>query len=114
MNRLVSPRMGTMDSFIINGGKPLKGKVEISGSQHASLPIMAAVLLTEVDELTRLHGVPRLSDIDSMTGLLGELGCHVYRHDPTAKTVGDGPNLNGPLDLIVKSERRSEARYEIV
>ena len=35
---------------------------------------------------TTLKGVPRLSDIDSMIKLLGELGCHVYRHEPGGET----------------------------
>ena len=101
-----------MDSFIIRGGNRLKGKVEISGSKNSALPILATALMTE--EKVTLHGVPRLSDIDSMLKLLGELGCHIYRHDPRTRTVGDGPDLNGPLDLQLTSEKNSEARYDIV
>jgi len=58
-------------------------------------------------------GVPRLSDIDSMSKLIGELGCHVYRHDGAASSV-DGPSLNGPLDITVTDESMCEARYDIV
>src|SRR5439155_11166042 len=101
-----------MDSLIIQGGTRLKGKVEISGSKNSSLPIVAAALMT-TEKLT-LRGVPRLSDIDSLLKLVGELGCHVYRHEPKSKTVGDGPDLNGPLDLEVRDERNCEARYDIV
>src|SRR6478672_12225941 len=75
------PGTGIMDSFIIRGGTRLKGKIEISGSKNSSLPIIAACLMAEGK--TTLRGVPRLSDIDSMIKLLGELGCHVYRHEPT-------------------------------
>jgi UDP-N-acetylglucosamine 1-carboxyvinyltransferase len=101
-----------MDSFQIKGGTRLKGKIEISGSKNSALPILAACLMAE--GRTRLHGVPRLSDIDSMTKLLGELGCHVYRHEPTADSVGDGPPLNGPLDITVTDNTKIEARYDIV
>ena len=101
-----------MDSFRIRGGARLKGKVEISGSKNSALPIVAACLMAEGK--TTLHGVPRLSDINSMTKLVGELGCHVRRHDPATKTVGDGPDLNGPLDLEVVDEQQCEARYDIV
>jgi len=59
---------------------------------------------------TTLHGVPRLSDIDSMTKLIGELGSHIYRHEPASRTVGDGPDLNGPLDIEVRDEKQCEAR----
>lgn len=101
-----------MDSFLIRGGSRLKGKVEISGSKNSALPIVAACLMPQGK--TTLHGVPRLSDIDSMTKLVGELGCHVYRHEPRSKTVGDGPDLNGPLDIEVIDEKQCEARYDIV
>jgi UDP-N-acetylglucosamine 1-carboxyvinyltransferase len=101
-----------MDSFSIQGGTRLKGKIEISGSKNSALPILAACLMAEGK--STLKGVPRLSDIDSMTKLIGELGCHVYRHEPVDKTVGDGPNLNGPLDITVIEEKQCEARYDIV
>src|SRR5258705_11900852 len=99
-----------MESFILRGGNRLKGKVEISGSKNSSLPIMAACLMAEGK--TTLRGVPRLSDIDSMVKLLGDLGCHVYRHE-SKESVGDGPALNGPLDMTVTEEKKFEASYEI-
>ena len=47
---------------------------------------------------TTLRGVPRLSDIDSMTKLIGELGCHVYRHEPDTvdQAIGDMPAPQRP------------------
>ncbi len=101
-----------MDSFIIRGGNRLKGKVEISGSKNSALPIMAACLLGE--GTTTLSAVPRLSDIDSMSKLLAELGCRVKRHEPKEKSVGDGPQLNGPLEITVQDESTCAAHYEIV
>lgn len=100
-----------MDSFLIHGGTRLKGKIEVSGSKNSALPILAATLMAEGK--TTLNGVPRLSDIDSMIKLLGELGCDMYRHDSTDSKV-DGPPLNGPLDITVTDERNCEARYDIV
>ncbi len=109
-----------MDSFLIRGGHRLKGKIEISGSKNSALPIVAACLMA--DGKTTLKGVPRLSDIDSMCKLIGELGCHVYRHEPQVGpgerrppgSLPDMPALNGPLDIEVRDERMSEARYDIV
>ena len=101
-----------MDSFRIRGGARLKGNVEVSGSKNSALPILAACLMAEGK--TTLHGVPRLSDINSMTKLVGELGAAIRRHDPVSKTVGDGPDLNGPLDVEVTDETQCEARYDIV
>src|SRR5437763_11334949 len=109
---LPQPRDGPkMDSFLIRGGTRLKGKIEIRGSKNSALPIIAATLMA--NGKTTLKGVPRLSDIDSMTKLIGELGCHVYRHEPPAG-VGDMPALNGPLDIEVTDEKNCEARYDIV
>src|SRR5262245_5196017 len=102
-----------MDSFLIRGGNRLKGKIEISGSKNSALPILAAVLLA--DGKTTLKGVPRLSDIDSMVRLLGELGCHIYRHEATGSGLAPGgPPLNGNLDIEVTDTRQVEARYDIV
>src|SRR4051794_33590137 len=107
-----------MDSFLIRGGHRLKGKIEISGSKNSALPILAACLLA--DGKTTLKGVPRLSDIDSMAKLIGELGCHVYRHEPAGspQSGAEGqpplPALNGNLDIEVTDERQCEARYDIV
>jgi len=100
-----------MDSFLIHGGNRLKGTIEISGSKNSALPILAATLMAEGK--TTLRGVPRLSDIDSMIKLIAELGCRVYRHSSTP-TVGDGPDLDGPLDIEVQDESNCEARYDIV
>ncbi|MEX0885214.1 MAG: UDP-N-acetylglucosamine 1-carboxyvinyltransferase [Phycisphaeraceae bacterium] len=84
-----------MDAFVIQGEKRLRGTVRVHGSKNASLPLMAAALLT--DEPVVLHDVPELSDIASMASLLEALGCTVAR-DPATRslrlTAGDaGPSL---------------------
>ncbi|HNQ73330.1 MAG TPA: UDP-N-acetylglucosamine 1-carboxyvinyltransferase [Verrucomicrobiota bacterium] len=61
-----------MDSFLIKGGVPLHGEVEISGAKNAVLPIMAATLLTP--EPCVIHRVPQLSDVRFMTQILEWLG----------------------------------------
>lgn len=102
-----------MDSFLIRGGSRLKGAIEISGSKNSALPILAACLMAEGK--TTLLGVPRLSDIQSMTKLIEELGCSVVRREPQAsKTSANHPPLDGPLEIEVKDESTSEARYDIV
>jgi UDP-N-acetylglucosamine enolpyruvyl transferase len=72
-----------MDSFIIRGGNGSKAKSK-SAAARTRVAILAVGLMS--DEKVTLHGVPRLSDIDSMLKLVGELGCHVYRHEPKTKT----------------------------
>lgn len=107
-----------MDCFLIRGGAALSGAVDISGSKNSSLPILAATLMA--DGVTTLHGVPRLSDIDSMTRLLESLGCRVTRHHPPS-LGGSGqldfkgrPALNGPLDIEVLDASLVQAHYDIV
>jgi len=64
-----------MESFLIKGGVPLRGTVEISGSKNAALPIMAAALLT--DEPCVIRRVPDLSDTRFMVQILQSLGAEV-------------------------------------
>ena len=66
-----------MEKLIVRGGKPLKGKVTVSGSKNASLPILAAALLT--DELCVLEGVPILRDVVTMIRILRNLGVKVVQ-----------------------------------
>ncbi|MEJ2008146.1 MAG: UDP-N-acetylglucosamine 1-carboxyvinyltransferase [Acidobacteriota bacterium] len=61
-----------MDKFLITGGRPLEGRVTISGAKNAALPAMAAALLTP--ERVVLRNVPRVRDIGTMRSLLDELG----------------------------------------
>jgi UDP-N-acetylglucosamine 1-carboxyvinyltransferase len=61
-----------MDSFLIHGGGPLHGEVQISGSKNAALPIMAATLLTR--EPCVIRRVPDLSDTRFMIKILESLG----------------------------------------
>jgi len=66
-----------MDSIFINGGNALKGNITISGSKNASLPIMAAALLT--DQELELTNLPILSDINTMEELLVNHGAKIAR-----------------------------------
>src|SRR3989454_6806187 len=61
-----------MDKFLIEGGKPLEGRVTIRGAKNAALPAMAAALLT--DQRVVLRNVPRVRDIVTLRSLLDELG----------------------------------------
>ena len=61
-----------MDRIIIKGGKPLSGRIPISGAKNAALTLMPCALLT--DEPLTLRNLPRLADVDSFGHLLNELG----------------------------------------
>ena len=64
-----------MDKFVVRGGKPLRGKIEISGAKNSALPCLAATLLTA--ETVILHNVPYVKDLITQRRLLEDLGATV-------------------------------------
>lgn len=67
-----------MGTYIIEGGKRLEGKVNVSGSKNASLPILAATVLN--NGITKLYNVPNIHDTKVMLEILKNLGCKVKRN----------------------------------
>ncbi len=61
-----------MDRILIRGGKPLHGKLPISGAKNAALTLLPCALLT--DEPLTLRNLPRLADVDSFGHLLNQFG----------------------------------------
>lgn len=89
-----------MERILIQGGERLIGEVEVSGSKNASLPIFAASILTEGENL--FQNIPKLKDIDTISKVLRTLGVrveqqedHTYRID--AREV---PYCEAPYDLV--------------
>ena len=64
-----------MDSIVVTGNGALSGQIPIAGAKNACLTLMPATLLS--DEPLTLTNAPRLSDIATMTALLGSLGAEV-------------------------------------
>ncbi len=64
-----------MNSILIQGKVALQGRVRIQGSKNASLPILAATLLTE--DVSYIRNCPKISDVYGMLSLLRGLGCKV-------------------------------------
>jgi len=91
-----------MDYFVIEGGQPLHGRVRISGSKNAALPIMAAALMCDGQVI--LRNVPDLSDIRHMQLILQQLGVEVQRTEPDIikLRVIDQSNCHAEYDLVRK------------
>ncbi|HLJ65913.1 MAG TPA: UDP-N-acetylglucosamine 1-carboxyvinyltransferase [Chloroflexota bacterium] len=68
-----------MSRFVIDGGRPLNGEIEVEANKNAVLPMMAATLLTDDDCV--LNNVPRIADVATMSAILDELGAHVEKLD---------------------------------
>ncbi len=76
------------ESFVIDGGRPLNGRVRAAGNKNGALPILAATLLA--GEPVTLRNVPHIRDVETMVELLADLGADVewlganeLRVDPT-------------------------------
>lgn len=88
-----------MDKLIIEGGRPLKGEVVISGAKNAALPILAATLLTA--ERCVVRNVPRVMDVLTMLKILRVLNAKAEL-DGNTITVESGSHLKGlaPYRLV--------------
>src|SRR5204863_833717 len=64
-----------MQSFVIEGGRPLSGRVRAAGNTNGALPILAACLPT--DQPVTLTNVPRIRDVETMIELVQSLGADV-------------------------------------
>ncbi|MBI2711636.1 MAG: UDP-N-acetylglucosamine 1-carboxyvinyltransferase [Bdellovibrio sp.] len=90
-----------MDKIKIIGGKPLNGKVEVSGAKNAALPILISSLLA--DGPCRFSRVPRLQDIRTTLKLLGHLGVSVNAHldqNQVELHADHIHTLDAPYDLV--------------
>ena len=91
-----------MDKIVIEGGKPLKGCVQISGSKNSSLPILAATILGDSPSL--IKNAPPLADVDTMVQILEFLGAKVRKPSPGQILVDPSSisNAVAPYELVRK------------
>jgi len=97
-----------VDSIWIQGGKPLKGDIPISGAKNSALTLLPCALLTE--EPVTLGNLPRLADVDSFGHLLNELGVTTKvagaRKDQSSRrmtlTADDIVSTVAPYDMVRK------------
>ena len=64
-----------MTKYVIRGGKPLYGEIDISGAKNAAVAIIPAALL--VDGVCRIENIPQISDVTLILNILQELGADV-------------------------------------
>jgi UDP-N-acetylglucosamine 1-carboxyvinyltransferase len=80
-----------MESFVIDGGRPLSGTVRAAGNKNGALPILAATVLAS--EPVRLRDVPRIRDVETMVELLVDIGADATWTGPNEVTV-DAANVS--------------------
>ena len=99
-----------MEQYVIKGGNPLYGEVEIGGAKNAALPILAAAIMT--DETVTIDNLPNVRDINVLLLAMEEIGAKIERVD--AHKV----KINGSFirDVKVDNEfiRKIRASYYLI
>ncbi|MDR6292862.1 UDP-N-acetylglucosamine 1-carboxyvinyltransferase [Inquilinus ginsengisoli] len=96
-----------MDKIRIRGGRPLQGRLAISGAKNAALPLMAAALLS--DETLTLTNLPHLADISTLATLLAQHGVEIALNGGAA----DGAQ-GRVIELTARRIRSTTAPYDLV
>jgi UDP-N-acetylglucosamine 1-carboxyvinyltransferase len=89
-----------VDKYIIKGGKPLYGEVEISGAKNAAVAIIPAALL--VDGVCRIENIPQISDTDMLLSILTHLGAKIKLVNKTT------------MDIDCTTVRQADAPFELM
>ncbi len=99
-----------MEKYVINGGKPLQGEVDISGAKNAAVAIIPAALM--VDGVCRIENMPQISDTDMLLTILSQLGAEVRMICPGTIEI-DSRNVrfcDAPFELM----RKIRASYYLI
>jgi len=91
-----------MDKIIVRGGKPLSGKIKISGAKNAVLPVIAASILGAEGESV-IRDAPPLDDVKTIISVLKSLGVRVhYKNERIRIHAGQLISCEPPGDLVRK------------
>ncbi|HSC90442.1 MAG TPA: UDP-N-acetylglucosamine 1-carboxyvinyltransferase [Gaiellaceae bacterium] len=95
-----------MESFVIEGGQPLSGRVRAAGNKNGALPILAAALLST--EPVTLHNVPRIRDVETMVELIADLGAEAEWVGPNEVRIhGEELSKSEPDEELCRRIRAS-------
>ncbi len=99
-----------MEQYVIKGGNPLYGEVEIGGAKNAALAILAAAIMT--DETVTIDNLPNVRDINVILQAIEEIGAHVERVD-IHKVKINGSFIRG-VNVDNEFIRRIRASYYLI
>ena len=99
-----------MEQYVIKGGNPLYGEVEIGGAKNAALAILAAAIMT--DETVTIDNLPNVRDINVLLQAIEEIGAHVERVD-IHKVKINGSFIRG-VNVDNDFIRRIRASYYLI
>ena len=83
--------MNAVDKIYINGGRPLKGEVTVSGAKNAVVAILPAIILAQ--DVCRVENIPNISDVTMMIRILHQLGAKITKIDDTTYEI-DSSTIN--------------------
>ncbi len=93
--------LGFRDVFVVRGGYPLEGEVQVSGAKNSALKLMAAALLACGE--TTVRNVPTIADVAVMGEVLAGLGAQVdLRRDETVVIGVDEPSWQAPRSFVTQ------------
>ncbi len=93
-----------MSTFIVQGGKSLKGEITPQGAKNEALQVICAILLTS--EKITIRNIPDISDVNMLIELIGCMGVKVEKESPSIVSF-QAVNVN--LDYLQTSEFRKQS-----
>ena len=99
-----------MEQYIIKGGNPLAGEVEIGGAKNAALGILAAAIMT--DETVRIENLPDVQDINVLLEAISEIGASVTRVSRTSALI-NGSGI-GSVSVVYEYIKKIRASYYLL
>ena len=99
-----------MTKYLIRGGKPLHGSIEISGAKNAAVAILPAALL--VNGTCRIENVPQISDVTLILQIMQELGAEVRTVNRSTVDIDCSHIHNMPVPYELA--RKIRASYYLV
>lgn len=99
-----------MEQYVIKGGKPLKGEVEIGGAKNAALAIIAAAIMT--DDTVVIDNLPDVRDVNVMIGAMEDIGVHIERVD--RHTIKVNATTIGRLSVDYEYIKKIRASYYLL
>ena len=81
-----------MKKIVINGGRPLKGEITISGAKNSVVALIPAIILS--DDVVILDCVPDISDVASLIEIMEIMGASVKRYDDVLEIDPRGVQIN--------------------
>lgn len=99
-----------MEQYVIKGGNPLVGEVEIGGAKNAALAILAAAIMT--DETVTIDNLPDVRDINALLQAMGDIGAKIDRIDAHTVKINGSFVKDVPVDY--DSMKKIRASYYLL